>query len=199
MSDQQPGYGYDPQGPPPQQPYGAQGWQSAPPGGYGYPPAGPYPTPGYAPQPPSAPSHSTAMWAHLSALLTVSAGSVICCGIGAFLGWIGPMSIRNDSRGKNDPYLRHHTTEALNFGITQAVMAVIGTVLYFGTMLVYGLAADETQLASAGLAIPMLTVVAMMAAYGLTGIICAILATVKAKSGEWWTYPRLIAWPMLKP
>ncbi|GAA3187249.1 MULTISPECIES: DUF4870 domain-containing protein [Streptomyces] len=199
MSDQQPGYGYGPQGQP-QQPYGAQGWQQpAPPGGYGYPSAGPYPTPGYAPPPPSRSSHSTAMWAHLSALLTVTAGSMLCCGIGAFLGWIGPMSMRNDSRNKQDPYLRHHTTEALNFGLTQAIMAAIGTVLYFSTMIIYGMVATPEQLQSSGLAIPMLTVVVMMGGYGLSSVICAIIATTKANRGEWWSYPRLVAWPMLKP
>ncbi|MGW1835703.1 DUF4870 domain-containing protein [Streptomyces sp. BBFR2] len=201
MSDQQPGYGYGPQGQP-QQPYGAQGWQqpAPPPGGYGYPAPGQYPAPGYAPQPPSGrSSYSTAMWAHLSAVLTLTAGSMVCCGIGAFAGWIGPMSMRNDSRSKNDPYLRHHTTEALNFGLTQAIMAVIGTVLYFSTMLVFGMVADEAQRESAGLAVPMLTVIIMMGGYGLASVICGIIATVKANRGEWWSYPRLIAWPMLKP
>ncbi|MFG2224350.1 DUF4870 domain-containing protein [Streptomyces sp. NPDC048644] len=200
MSDyHQPGYGYGPQSGP-QQPYGGgPGWQSGPPpNGYGYPSAPGYGAdPGYG-TPPPPPSTSAAMWAHLGALLTVTAGSMMCCGLGAFAGWIGPMSVRGSERNKHDRYVRHHATEALNFGITQALMAVLGAVLYFGTMLVYGLVADEAQRASAGLAIPMLTVIAIMGAYGISGVVCAIIATVKATRGEWWSYPRLIAWPMVK-
>ena len=109
------------------------------------------------------------------------------------------MSMRNDSRNKNDPYLRHHTTEALNFGLTQAIMAVIGTVLYFSTMIVYGMVANAAQRASAGLAVPMLTIIVMMGGYALSSVVCSIIATMKANRGEWWTYPRLVAWPMLKP
>lgn len=195
---QQPGYG-------PQQPYGTgPGWQSgAAPGGYGYP-QGPGPgAPGYAPGPgygtqPPPPSTSAAMWAHLGALLTITAGSAMCCGLGAFLGWIAPVSVRNGERHRHDPYVRHHATQALNFGITQAVMAVLGTALYFLTMIIFSVAADEAQRESAGMAIPMLTVVVIMGLYGISGIVCAIIATVKATRGEWWTYPRLIAWPLSK-
>ncbi|MBM4795101.1 DUF4870 domain-containing protein [Streptomyces sioyaensis] len=195
MSDyHQPGYG--PYGGGPQQPYGApqQGWPGGAPGGYGYP--GPQ-QPGYGAQPPSA-STSPAMWAHLGTLLIVTAGSVMCCGLGALLGWIFPLSVRNNERHKQDPYVRHHATQAMNFGITQAIMAAIGTVLYFGSAFIFAAVATESQRQSSGLAVPLLTVVAIMGAYGIAGLVCAIMATVKATRGELWSYPRLIAWPLSK-
>ncbi|MGG7573043.1 DUF4870 domain-containing protein [Streptomyces sirii] len=185
---QQPGPGYPQPGPGYQQP-GPAYQQPVP--GYG-------PTPGYGTQPPPSPSTSPAMWSHLGALLTVTAGSMVCCGLGAFVGWILPMSIRANERHKHDPYVRHHATQAVNFGITQAVMAALGTVLYFASAFIFAAAADETQRNSSGLAVPLLTVLGMMAAYSISGMVCAIIATVKATRGELWTYPRLIAWPVSK-
>ncbi|MFJ9412340.1 DUF4870 domain-containing protein [Streptomyces sp. NPDC101393] len=211
MSDyHQPGYG--PQAGGPQQPYGAQpGWNNgAPPGGgYGYPSApGGYGYPsdpgygqgyqqGYDGRPP-ANSTGPAMWAHLGALLTITAGSAICCGLGAFLGWIVPMSIRSNDRHKHDPYIRHHATEGMNFGITQAIMSAIGLVLYFASAIIFSVAADSFNSSSGGLAVPLLTVVVLMGVNGLAAIVCAIIGTIKATRGELWTYPRLLAWPMIK-
>ncbi|MGP8300914.1 DUF4870 domain-containing protein [Streptomyces inhibens] len=198
MSDyHQPGYGPYTGGP--QQPYGPpqQGWQQATPPvdhgnayGYGY---------GYTyGTPPPAPSTSAAMWSHLGALLTITAGTAMCCGLGAFLGWIFPMSIRGNERHRHDPYVRHHATQALNFGITQAVMAALGVLLYFVSAVIFATAATETQRNGAGLAVPLLTVIGIMAAYGIAGMVCAVIGTVKATRGELWTYPRLIAWPLSK-
>ncbi|MEK2471788.1 MULTISPECIES: DUF4870 domain-containing protein [Streptomyces] len=192
MSDHhQPGYG------PP------AGWQqpTPPPGGYGYPgaPGYGYPTgPGYGLQPPPSPSTSPAMWAHLGALLTITAGSMLC-GLGGFLGWIGPLSLRGNARHKHDPYVRHHATQALNFGLTQAIVAALGLVLYLGSAVIFA-AADDSGRSDPppGLAVPLLTIMVMMAAYAVSGMVCAIIGTVKATKGELWHYPRLIAWPMSK-
>ncbi|WP_405839402.1 DUF4870 domain-containing protein [Streptomyces platensis] len=196
MSDyHQPGYGPPAGGP--QQPYGAppQGWPGAPqPGGYGYPGT---PQPGYGPRPP-APSSGPAMWSHLGALLTITAGTMMCCGLGAFLGWIYPLSLRGNDRHQHDPYIRHHATQAVNYGITQAIMAAFGLVLYVASALTFAAVATEEQRNSSGLAVPLITVIAIFAAYALSGVICAVIATVKATRGELWTYPRLIAWPLSK-
>ncbi|MFJ5675986.1 DUF4870 domain-containing protein [Streptomyces sp. NPDC093097] len=187
MSDHhQPGYG------PP------SGWQQPPPppAGYGYP-AGPgY---GYGVQPPQGPSRAPAMWAHLGTLLTITAGSMFC-GLGGFLGWIAPLAIRNDGRRRHDPYLRHHATQALNFGITQAIVAAFGMVLYFGSALAFAAAdhrSDDSE-PPPGLVVPLATVALVMAAYAISGVVCAVVATVKANKGELWNYPRLIAWPLSK-
>ncbi|WP_327703536.1 DUF4870 domain-containing protein [Streptomyces decoyicus] len=193
-----------PYGTPQQQPYGApqQGWPGGTPGGYGYPGAqqpGPgHPGPGYGTQPPASPT-GTAMWAHLGALLTMTAGTMMCCGLGAFLGWIFPLSLRGNDRHKHDPYIRHHATQAVNFGITQAIMAALGLVLYVASAFIFAAAATtDTQRNSSGLAVPLLTVIGIFGSYALSGVICAVIGTVKANRGELWTYPRLIAWPLSK-
>lgn len=200
MSDyHQSGYGNHPGGP--QQPYGAQpGWNpGVPPGGYGYPAGTGYPAgPGYGSQPPASSPTGTALWAHVGALLTVTLGSLLCCGLGAFLGWIAPLSIRSSDRNKHDPYIRHHATQAMNFGFTQAIVAFIGAVLYVGSGIIFEVAANDIQRAGSGVAVPLLTVIGIMAAYAISGIVCAIIGATKAKNGELWTYPRLIAWPMSK-
>ncbi|MEV5126931.1 DUF4870 domain-containing protein [Streptomyces decoyicus] len=215
MSDYyQPGYGPPAGGP--QQPYGTpqqgapqQGWPGgAPGGGYGYPgdapggsygyPGGQQPGPGYGPQPPAPPT-GPAMWAHLGALLTMTAGTMMCCGLGAFLGWIFPLSLRGNDRHKHDPYIRHHATQAVNFGITQAIMAALGVVLYVASAFIFAAAATtDAQRNSSGLAVPLLTVIVIFGSYALSGVICAVIGTVKATRGELWTYPRLIAWPLSK-
>ena len=207
MSDyHQPGYGPHTGGP--QQPYGAQptwgGRGPAAGGAYGYPP-GPgypvdhlYPQPGYGGPQQAPPSTGPAMWAHLGALLTVVVGSGMCCGLGGFLGWVAPMSLRNSARHRHDPYVRHHATQAMNFGFTQAIVAALGLVLYVGSTLIFTAAANDAQREGPGLAVPVLTVMGIMAAYAITGMVCAVIGTVKANSGELWTYPQLIAWPMVK-
>ncbi|SEC13347.1 Uncharacterized conserved protein, Tic20 family [Streptomyces sp. 2224.1] len=199
----QQGYGtpQDPYGTP-QQGYGApqQGWHGGP-GSYGYPGAQQQPPgPGYGPgTPPPAPSTGPAMWAHLGTLLTVTVGSTMCCGLGALLGWIFPLSVRSNDRHKHDPYVRHHATQAMNFGITQAVMAALGTVLYFSSAVIFAAASEtDAQRNSSGLAVPLLTVIVIFGGYALAGIVCAVIGTVKANRGELWTYPRLIAWPLSK-
>ncbi|MEU5213941.1 DUF4870 domain-containing protein [Streptomyces sp. NPDC020742] len=194
----QPAYGTPP--PPygtPQPPY------EAPPS-YGSPSPYGSPAPYGAPQgwsggaPPSGPSTGPAMWAHLGALLTVTVGSGMCCGLGAFLGWIFPMSVRSNDRHRHDPYVRHHATQAVNFGITQAIVAALGVVLYFGSAVIFAAVGTEAQRNSSGLAVPLVTVLVIMAAYGISGMVCAVIGTVKANRGELWTYPRLIAWPLSK-
>ncbi|MEU9111929.1 DUF4870 domain-containing protein [Streptomyces sp. NPDC048483] len=204
--------GYGPQGGGPQQPYGGQpGWGTDPSAsGYGYPAGPAYPSPpayqqpgpgyqqpGYGPQMPP-PSQRPAMWSHLGALLTVILGSGLCCGLGGFLGWVAPLSIRNSARNQHDPYVRHHATQAMNFGFTQAIVAFLGVVLFFVSGLTFDALADEGQKAGDGVAVPILTVMGIMGAYAISGMVCAIIGAVKANSGELWTYPRLIAWPMAR-
>ncbi|KIZ13310.1 DUF4870 domain-containing protein [Streptomyces natalensis] len=206
MSDyHQPGYGPYPGGP--QQPYGAQpGWGDPSAGGYGYQapvpgyPAGPayqQPGPGYDPQM-SPPSKGPAMWAHLGALLTVVVGSGLCCGLGGFLGWVAPLSIRSSAKNQHDPYVRHHATQAMNFGFTQAIVVFFGVGLWFASGFTFEALSGGEKANNDGIAVPLLTVMGIMAAYAISGMVCAIIGTVKANSGQLWTYPRLIAFPMVK-
>lgn len=64
--------------------------------------------------------YSTAMWAHLSALLI----SYVACG----LGFIGPLIIMN-GQGKQSAYVRHHAVEALNFSLTVLIAYIISGIL----------------------------------------------------------------------
>ena len=64
--------------------------------------------------------YSTAMWAHLSALLI----SYVACG----LGFIGPLIIMN-GQGKQSAYVRHHAVEALNFSLTVLIAYIVSGVL----------------------------------------------------------------------
>lgn len=64
--------------------------------------------------------YSTAMWAHLSALLI----SYVACG----LGFIGPLIIMN-GQGKQSAFVRHHAVEALNFSLTVLIAYIVSGVL----------------------------------------------------------------------
>ncbi|WP_050514877.1 DUF4870 domain-containing protein [Streptomyces rimosus] len=194
-----PGPEYGP-GPGPSGPY-AQG-----PGGYAQGPGqypqgggwGPGGQPGYAQ--PMRPPTTNAMWTHLGALLTVTVGSSFCCGLGGILGWIAPMTIRNNQQHQQDPLVRHHGTQAMNWGITQAIVVAIGTVLYFCAMLV-GITMEHANGGRESLAFPIavLVIAVLVVAFEITSIVFAIIATVKANRGEFWSYPKFIAWPMVKP
>ncbi len=140
------------------------------------------------------------MWAHLGALLTITVGSSFCCGLGGVLGWIAPMTIRGNEQNRHDPLVRHHSTQAMNFGITQAIVVAIGAVLYFSALLV-GIGLEHTNGGRAPLAAPLaiMIVALLVVAFEITSIVFAIIATVKANRGEFWSYPKAVAWPMVKP
>lgn len=193
--------------PPPQGAYGqAPGAQPYGPGpgyGAGYGP-GQYPQgpgwgPGYA-QPPRPSSNNNAMWTHLGALLTITVGSSFCCGLGGILGWIAPMAIRNNQENRHDPLVRHHGTQAMNLGITQAIVVGVGVVLYFFAFLI-GISLGDAQDGRVALALPItiLVVLGLLAAFSITSFVFAVIGTVKANRGELWSYPKFIAWPMVKP
>ncbi|WP_078951974.1 DUF4870 domain-containing protein [Streptomyces sp. NRRL F-5755] len=197
---QGPGYGPGPGPGGPSGPY-AQG-----PGGYAQGPGqypqgggwGPGGQPGYAQ--PMRPPTTSAMWAHLGALLTITVGSSFCCGLGGVLGWIAPMTIRNNEQNRHDPLVRHHGTQAMNFGITQAIVVAVGAVLYFTALLV-GISLEHASGGRAPLAAPLtiMIVALLVVAFEITSIVFAIIATVKANRGEFWSYPKAVAWPMVKP
>ncbi|MGI5469542.1 DUF4870 domain-containing protein [Streptomyces sp. CA-132043] len=176
---------YVPGGEQPQQPYGA-------PGGPGW---GGQPGYGYAPQ---RPSTSPAMWAHLGAVLTVFVGTGMCC-IGMLCGWIAPLSIRGNGQNEHDPYIRHHTAQGMNYGITQAIMSVITAVLYFVVVVGGAVTADSgTGDPGAMFFIPLIAYLVIFGAYWITTLVFGIIGTVKANSGQLWSYPTLVAWRFVK-
>ncbi|MFD7665244.1 DUF4870 domain-containing protein [Streptomyces sp. NPDC059788] len=139
------------------------------------------------------------MWTHLGALLTVTVGSSICCGLGGVLGWIAPLSIRNNPENRHDPLVRHHGTQALNFGITQAIMVAVGGLLYLAVLLsgITGAYGDGRALPVALLLFGGL--LALDAAFLIAGCVFAVIGTIRANRGELWSYPKFLAWPMVKP
>ncbi|MFE2425720.1 DUF4870 domain-containing protein [Streptomyces sp. NPDC059373] len=180
-------------GVPGQPPYG--GWQGQP----GYPGRPPYPGqpgPGWQPYPPQRSPTSVAMWAHLSAVLTLTVGGTVCC-IGPLLCWIAPVVIRNESQNRHDPFIRHHATQALNHAITQAIAMVLAVLLYIG-VIASSAFADSSQ---SGWVAPVVVGSLLLAliGYGIAGFVFAIIGTTKANGGQWWSYPKMFAIPFVKP
>ncbi|AZM48013.1 hypothetical protein DMB38_21480 [Streptomyces sp. WAC 06738] len=150
-------------------------------------PAVPYPPQLYPHGPPGKPPPDSAMWAHLSALLIFIAGTGACC-IGFLVAWIGPLNIRGKS---GDPFVRHHGTEGLNWGITQIVAVVVFGALTGGSIYL----AEEQGWPEWVPAVP-------MTAWGLhlvTSFAFAIIGCRRAKAGVLWSYPRPVALPFTKP
>lgn len=86
------------------------------------------------------------------------------------------------TEGRKNAFVRHHSTEALNFQISFVIVWVLGFVLLVTTSLgkpTHGTSAPAGVFAVFGL---------MMAAYVL-GIVSSILGCVRASQGEWWRYP----------
>lgn len=163
----------------------------APPYGYGYGYGqGPLPYP----PPPLKPPTSTAMWTHLGALLTLVAGSSVCC-LGWALAWIAPLVIRTNERNRHDPFIRHHAAQAINYGITSAIVGVLGIAGYGAG--IAGVAMLENDgpvwvpFAAFGL-------LALAVLHTLIGLIFSIIGCTKASGGHWWSYPRIFALPFVK-
>lgn len=174
-----PGYGgWPPQGPPGDPRYPGYGGH---PGGYA----------GYPGRPPT----TTAMWAHLGALLTLTIGSTTCC-IGCLLGWIAPLTIRANVQNRQDPFVRHHAAQAMNYAITQGIMTVLAFALYVGSLVSF--AYREGHGGQPFLPIAVLCLLGLVIVHGVTGLVFAIIGTTKANSGQWWSYPKIFALPFVK-
>jgi uncharacterized Tic20 family protein len=134
------------------------------------------------------------MWAHLGALLTVVAGTSMCC-VGWALGWITPLFIRSSQQNKHDPFIQHHAAQGINYGITTAIMAVLGIVGYFGGLA--GLATIDEG-GPVWLPIAAFCLLALAGLHTLIGLIFCIIGSTKANSGQWWSYPRFFALPFVR-
>jgi uncharacterized Tic20 family protein len=99
-----------------------------------------------------------AMLAHLGMLLA---------------GFIVPLIIYLTS-GKDDPFVRHHSAEALNFAITYLIASVGCMVLFIVGIVVW----------------PLLIVTFLgFFAIVITHLVFVIMASIKAYHAEWWRYP----------
>lgn len=136
-----------------------------PPGGYGY---------GYgAPEGP--PETQPAMWAHLGALLTVTVGSFLTCGIAGFLGWIVPLVILQGV-GQRSEFVRRHAKEALNFTLTLLLVSA--------GFMAAGFAAGTLE---GGAASTLLAVLSL--AWFVTFLVLMVRGSLAASRGQEYRYP----------
>ena len=131
--------------------------QPPPPGGYAPPPPQqpPVPYPGYAVQPPLSPGDARmwAVFAHLG---------------GTFLSFLVPLVIFLVYKDR-DPFVRRHSSQALNFHITLFIAYLVSAILIF---VLIGL-----------ILLPLLFV---------ASIVLTIMAEVAANDGRDWVYPGAI-------
>jgi uncharacterized Tic20 family protein len=85
--------------------------------------------------------------------------------LGIFTGFLGPLIIYLIN-GEKDPYVRHHSAEALNFQIT----------LFIG------------YLASFALMLVLIGFITFFVVW-IGGLVLMIMATMAANRGEWYRYP----------
>ncbi|MFE2544005.1 DUF4870 domain-containing protein [Actinacidiphila glaucinigra] len=165
---------------PPPPPYGH---------GHGYA-HGPLPYP----PPPMRPPTTPAMWAHLGALLTLVAGSSMCC-IGWALAWVTPLVIRSNQHNKHDPFIRHHAAQAINYGITTAIVGLLAVAGYVGGLV--SLAAHDDG-GPGWLPVVGFGLLALAVLHLLAGLILCIVGSTKANGGQWWSYPKFFALPFVR-
>jgi uncharacterized protein len=144
-------------------------------------PASRYPDP--CNSPPAAHSTSPAMWAHLGALLTWLGGVIVFAPLSLFC-FVTPLIIRGQYQG--DPFVRHHSTQALNSALT-------GLVLGVSALLVAGLAfVGGTGLLGAAL------VLLVAIAAGIVRFVYEIIGAIKASGGQRFTLPVWVAFRFIR-
>jgi uncharacterized Tic20 family protein len=117
-----------------------------------------------APAPLAADSTRWAMAAHLSALIALIVGFV----------FVGPLIVYLVK--KDDPYVRRHAAEALNFNLSVTLYAIVGgLVLLVLILLLVGI-----------LLIPLAFIA------GIVWIVLVVVAAVRASKGEDYRYPLTI-------
>jgi len=148
-------------------------------------------SPGQAPFGTSRPANQAAMWAHLAPLCTLVAALLIFPLILCY--WVGPLVIRNSC--KNDPFVRHHATQALNESLTGLCM--------FGGLLLIGVVAlifdlDGASAIGAVLLVTVLIVAVLIFVLAIMRLAFEIVASIKAYHGERFTFPLWVAFRFVK-
>ena len=92
-----------------------------------------------------------------------------------------PLIIRQ-SEGKKDPFVRHHSTEALNFQLTFLAAWLSG---FVAIITVAASTSTSDGSVSGFIALPFLVMFVLFAA----GAGMSIVGAIRASRGEWWRYP----------
>jgi uncharacterized protein len=101
---------------------------------------------------------------------------------GFFAGWfVLPLIIRIVG-GKDNEYVKHHATEALNFMITASIVGFVTFVGYFAMLIA---SASDGGVGLFWFWLPMFVVWGVQAA--VLGF--SIMGAVRASQGVWWRYP----------
>jgi uncharacterized Tic20 family protein len=109
-------------------------------------------------------SRTWALAAHLSAPVSMIVA----------MAFIGPLVVYLVK--KDDPFVRRHAAEALNFNLSFLIYAIVlGTITIIGLLFVVGI-----------------VLVPLLLALGVMWIVCIVLAAIKAGQGEDYRYPLTI-------
>jgi uncharacterized Tic20 family protein len=129
-------------------------------------------------------SSDPAMWAHLGALLTWLAGLIIFAPLSLFC-FVVPLILRSNHH--DDPFVRHHATQALNSALT-------GLFLWIPAIVLIGLA----LFGGGGVAGGAVLVILAAIFFAVARAVCEIIGSVKAHNGERFPFPMWVAFRFVK-
>jgi uncharacterized protein len=92
-------------------------------------------------------------------------------------GFLLPLIVRITA-GRHDDYVKHHSTEALNF-------ALLFSVIFYGlvAVAVYSIAySEDTTVVFSVVQVVGIPIV-------IAGYLCSLIAAIRASEGVWWRYP----------
>ncbi|MEO5875734.1 MAG: DUF4870 domain-containing protein [Streptosporangiaceae bacterium] len=141
------------------------------------------------------PDLENAMWAHLGPIL-MSGAAALLFPLGFCL-WIPPLVIRNSEAAVRTPYVRQQATQALNCALTSLLVGIPLLAAAAGLGL-FGI------LGTSGTATVVLVVVAVLLVLLSSGMdfarfVYAVIACSRAREGQPFAYPRLLAFPLIRP
>ncbi len=138
----------------------------------------------------SADEKNWAMLCHLAAFSSV---------VGVPFGHIvGPLVVWMWKRGES-PFVDRHGRESLNFHLSFTLYTALATLLLFAPFVLGFFSLSRAGGPNASvlpLVGSLLFVVAVYGSIALTGLICTVIAAIKAANGEHYTYP--FAFPFLQ-
>lgn len=114
------------------------------------------------------------------------------------LGWIGSLIIRQ-TKGKDDRFVKHHATEAMNLSLAFMLIFFVAIVPLFISMIALSANSGSHYSAAtgryvsdappAGFFIAIALFYLVFFAISIYGAIVAIIGIVKATQGKWYRYP----------